>query len=184
MDKVFHTFCDKPTRSSDSYYSNMDDFVENPSEWEVEEEMDDYEHLGGYNTYNGENCLDKTLQWNTFAIHNGDVEGHYMILQIHNGCDVRGGYSTPHVFQYDEDELWCWLSDLSMRCPNHGRPISEDTIQKTLDGKDIQPIRHVNTYSDDCGYHWYEDNDFKFITDENEEHKVVCGNCGEELNFY
>ena len=191
MDKVFHQFANK---NKDSYYSNMDDFVRNPDEWEIDNKIwnidsnvEDYKNLGGYNTYNGESCLDKTLQWNIFAIYNGELEGHYMILQIHNGCDVRGGYSTPHVFTFDEDEFYCWLSDLSIRCPNHGNSVKEDTMQKTLDGKDVPPLDHVDCYSDDGGYHWYPNsgsNEWKFITDENEEHKVVCGNCEEELNFY
>lgn len=184
MDKIFHKFCEQEIRNSDSYYSNMDDFVKHPDLWETECEVDDYQNMGGYNTYNGDSCLDKTLQWNIFAIHNGKQEGYYMILQIHNGCDVRGGYSTPHVFTYDEDEFWCWLHDLSIRCPNYGQPTKEDTIQMTLDGKEIPIPNHVCCYSDDCGYHWYEDNEFKFITDEDGEHKIVCGNCGEELNFY
>ena len=145
MDKIFHRFCEQEVRKKDSYYTNIDDFVEHIKHWNL-----DYENLGGYNTYNGESCLDKTLQWNIFAIYNGIYEGHYMILQTHNGCDVRGGYSAPHIFRFDEDEFWCWLNDLTARCPNHGEEIEKETVQTDLDGNKIPSLDHVDCYSDDC----------------------------------
>jgi hypothetical protein len=179
MDKIFHKFCNQEIRKRDSYYSNMNDFVEHLKKWDI-----DFEDKGGYNTYNGDSCLDKTLQWNMFSIYNGKYEGDYLLLQIHNGCDVRGGYSTPHVFRFDEDDFWWRLDDLSAYCPNRYQEDDEKTMQVDLQGKKVPPKRHVDCYSDDGGYHWYEDNDFEFITDEDGEHHVVCGKCGLDINFY
>lgn len=50
-----------------------------------------------WNTYNGENFLSQVLQGITFTM-NDDREP-CVILQIHGGCDVRGGYTRPRVFR-------------------------------------------------------------------------------------
>jgi hypothetical protein len=68
-------------------------------------------YLGGRNTYNGECDLDQTLQFNTLGI--GGQE--YILLQIHCGCDIRGGYTSPIVarmrdpdyFYFFTVSLWC-----------------------------------------------------------------------------
>jgi hypothetical protein len=55
-----------------------------------------------FNTYNFYGCLlSQTLQGYIFGL--GTAE--YVILQIHGGADVRGGYSKPRVFKvsYKED---------------------------------------------------------------------------------
>jgi hypothetical protein len=46
------------------------------------------------NTYNEENLLSQTLLFNYFEL---EKEG-YVVLQVHGGCDVRGGYTDPQVF--------------------------------------------------------------------------------------
>jgi len=51
------------------------------------------------NTYNGEDLLSQVLQYVYFEV---DGEG-FVILQVHNGCDVRGGYTRPRVFSHDFD---------------------------------------------------------------------------------
>lgn len=47
------------------------------------------------NTYNGEDLLSQTIQYTYFEL-NGDA---HVLLQVHGGCDVRGGYTAPKVFQ-------------------------------------------------------------------------------------
>lgn len=49
----------------------------------------------GYNTYNGECPLTQTLQGQSLTI-NGD---NYELIQIHQGCDVRGGYTDAKLFK-------------------------------------------------------------------------------------
>ena len=156
MDKMFHKYAEG---NSDSYYTNMREFVK------YIKNFDDIRRIGGYNTYNGENCLDKTLQWEVFE----DDDEEYIILQIHNGCDVRGGYSTPHIFRLEYDEFYCNLNDLSCQC------------ESRKGGK------HTNAYSDDCGYHWYSNSgvkEWKYITDDYGEHKAVCPECGRDIEFW
>tara|TARA_R100001163_G_scaffold13681_1_gene12720 strand:+ start:247 stop:855 length:609 start_codon:yes stop_codon:yes gene_type:complete len=51
-----------------------------------------------FNTYNGDSDLSQTLQGGWLTI-NGEE---YVLLQIHNGCDVRGGYTDAKLFKCDE----------------------------------------------------------------------------------
>jgi len=80
-------------------------------------------------TYNHESCLDNGLQ---FADFYGDGES-YVLLQIHNGCDIRGGYTAPALFRcYDESMLN--YANASISCDHCGS----------------------NWYTND-DWHWYED---------------------------
>lgn len=52
-----------------------------------------------WNTYNGESSLSQVLQGFHFSI--GDDR--YVALQIHGGCDVRGGYTRVRVFRMESE---------------------------------------------------------------------------------
>ena len=129
-----------------------------------------------------------------FAIDNGKYEGYYIILQIHNGCDVRGGYSTPHVFTFDENTFWSMLDNITGRCPNFNWGDKRSPgVQVDLTGKKskdpVVDLDHVDCYTDD-GSHWYGnggedlDNGSKFFTDKEGEHHIICKKCGAELEFW
>ena len=49
-----------------------------------------------YNTYNGNSNLSQTLLFKTFKMYNDDI---YVLLQIHGGADVRGGYTDTKCFK-------------------------------------------------------------------------------------
>lgn len=51
------------------------------------------------NTYNGECLLSQVLQYVYFEL-DGTA---YVALQIHGGCDVRGGYTNVRIFKMDEN---------------------------------------------------------------------------------
>ena len=55
------------------------------------------------NTYNHESILDQTLQFAVFTPEDHEYEDalgdSYVLLQVHGGCDVRGGYTAPRVFR-------------------------------------------------------------------------------------
>lgn len=55
-----------------------------------------------FNTYNGESNLSQVIQ-GTWLVDDGD--NHYLLLQIHQGCDVRGGYTDAKLFQVDNGWL-------------------------------------------------------------------------------
>lgn len=67
-----------------------------------------------FNSYNSETLLSQTIQGTTFQM-GGEW---YVLLQIHGGCDVRGGYTDPRAFRiFTErgagdwyDLVWGWNS--------------------------------------------------------------------------
>src|SRR5271157_2049449 len=78
------------------------------------------------NTYNHDNFLSQDIQFTYFKFDTYDsYDFGYLILQIHGGCDIRGGYTDPQVFSlnteysignYDNASIWCnkghvWDSD-------------------------------------------------------------------------
>jgi hypothetical protein len=60
------------------------------------------------NSYNHENAIDRTIQYVLFSVDSEDDEpflptGSYVLLQIHGGADVRGGYTDPVLFVESEE---------------------------------------------------------------------------------
>jgi len=78
------------------------------------------------NTYNGEDLLSQVLQYVYWADEDGDA---HVMLQIHGGCDVRGGYTDPVAFDVTD-----------------------------YDGTSIFDNARASIYCDDCGKHWDADN--------------------------
>lgn len=60
----------------------------------------DVEIVRTFNTYNGDSDLSQILQGSYLKLNNED----YILLQIHGGCDARGGYTNARLFKYDFDE--------------------------------------------------------------------------------
>jgi hypothetical protein len=95
---------------------------ENPSEsWFHVADMlaDEVRELGGsvtdgWNTYNWEQLLSQTLQGYCLTL--PDDPRVILAVQVHGGCDVRGGYTRPYLFSigdgYGEMEYaeGCFLS--------------------------------------------------------------------------
>jgi hypothetical protein len=48
------------------------------------------------NTYNGESMLDQVMQYVYFTC--PDTDEQIVLVSVHGGCDVRGGYAKPHAF--------------------------------------------------------------------------------------
>ena len=61
------------------------------------------------NTYNFEEYISQTIQFCPFMSDDED----YIILQVHNGCDVRSGYTEPKVFKVND--LMYFISGLNDR---------------------------------------------------------------------
>jgi hypothetical protein len=53
-----------------------------------------------WNTYNGESALSQTLQGAWVDIN----QEKYVLIQIHQGCDVRGGYTDARLFRVEDAE--------------------------------------------------------------------------------
>ena len=70
-----------------------------------------------FNSYNGESDLSQVIQGEWLKL---DGES-YLLLQVHGGCDVRGGYTTARLFhcheewyinEYIQETEWDWYSRL------------------------------------------------------------------------
>jgi hypothetical protein len=96
------------------------------------------------NTYNGESSLSQVLHYIPFNLSGNDYwfesGDSYMLLHIHQGCDVRGGHTRPVCFKIS-GESFLNENDFDRRCECGGE------------------------YSDDCGYHWYNDDKKTFEPD-------------------
>lgn len=66
------------------------------------------------NTYNnGDNCdLTQVLQF-VLLFNDSDYEPSSLIVSVHGGCDVRGGYSSPRVYDLAKDD-WSWESAMAI----------------------------------------------------------------------
>jgi hypothetical protein len=79
-------------------------------------DMQDFaERVGGeaytYNSYNTENMLSQDIQWTQFTY----GWQTYILLQIHGGCDIRGGYTKPRAFIVEPD--WAYgMNDAEIYC--------------------------------------------------------------------
>lgn len=52
-----------------------------------------------FNSYNGESSLSQVIQGTYVKI----ADNAYVVLQIHGGCDVRGGYTDAKLFRIDNE---------------------------------------------------------------------------------
>ena len=141
LNRLFSAFCRRKDNSENWDLTNMEEFTREYEEKGIFEEVTDC-----VNTYNYQNILSQVLQYVTFEFKNSK----YILLQVHGGCDVRGGYGTPYIFEisdYDNfimqqfdvsasDGVNSWYSDDS-GCnyyPNNSEPDFED-VAICIDGK-------------------------------------------------
>ena len=95
-----------------------------------------------YNPYNEDNDLDQIYQIVSPGIYAG-----VCLVQIHNGCDVRGGYTAPVVAHGDVEELLCSVI-LSLYCYY----CDEDLYSiYDMEEKGWKPIVHKKFVSLRCG---------------------------------
>lgn len=111
------------------------------------------------NTYNSECALSQVLQFHFFEVDDTP----YIALQIHGGCDVRGGYTMPKVFKVTDDGASILMfADVSAHCDN-------DECE-------------ASWYSDNGGYSFYpNDREEGFDGSDlkaNEDGHYVCPECG------
>ena len=165
LQKVLEEYVNR--EESSSYLQDMEDFMK----YLVDEH--DFESLGITNTYNYDNILSQGLQYGIVE----NEEGCCIVLQTHNGCDQRGGYSVPKMFSLGEDGFDYFSmaqSDIYAVCEKCG----------------------MRFRSDDSGYHFYgdgcgvpnlevgiEQEDKLNIKTDEANNKIYHKNCGGEIDF-
>ena len=146
------------SESEESYFQDTDKFIEQC-------EAKGYTSQGIKNTYNYDNILSEILQYSILI--NDNTDEHFIILQVHNGCDARGGYTKPRVFSLGEDDAYSYFStaqyDISAFC---------DKCK-------------MSWYSDNCGYTWENDGNYstqKALKTGIESEKEIHIKCDEKKN--
>ena len=132
-----------------------------------------------YNTYNFDTLLDQDIQFLEFTIDDGWGEVHtYVMLQIHNGADARGGYTTPVIFkahneywihQCNDASLWC--NDCRIPIYSFGGDIEQPVHSVEVKSKITLSggVEHVN--------HYYE----TFDVDSSIMWEALCPSCNVQM---
>jgi len=155
LEKKLYEFAESDEYEYTPWLPIMEDFAK-------ELEKEGWEIITTFNTYNWENLLSQVLQG--IIIEDKDRED-YLILQIHNGCDVRGGYTDPRIFHIPDgyDSFLIDMDDAYAAC------------------------ECTSIYTDDAGAHWYNDNGDEGIPEyweiDKENNKLICKKCGKEVIF-
>lgn len=101
LDRIFHSFAKRKENIDEAWCNNIIDFIEYRTGCSIDH-LSSQDSYYSENTYNGEDILSQDIQYT----HYNDPEyGSIFIIQVHGGCDIRGGYSTPHLFSCDSDYL-------------------------------------------------------------------------------
>ncbi len=206
LDALFHEWAS--TREDTHWLLDMEEFPV------YLESLDcDIADVSTVNTYNGECILDTTLQWVMFTLDHApeDSPAHewcglqVVLLQTHNGADVRGGYSAPRIFTPVEDiESFLLYNDATISC-NRPQP---DPRQPELPIPNTSPANtEPHTWYTDDGYHWYsDDRDIQDLKDypaaylpdtdsaprepntlfisRDDDTLMLCPVCGSPMEFY
>ena len=69
------------------------------TQWNWLNELGDLKVEHTFNTYNGDSDLSQILQGSWLTIN----DEQYLLLQIHGGCDARGGYTDAKLFKPREE---------------------------------------------------------------------------------
>ena len=109
------------------------------------------------NSYNGECALDRTIQFTLMTINEDGFlpTGSYVLLQIHGGADVRGGYTDPVLFSESGMSEYAILdyARVYLRCD--GNPALLTSGQLGLDGRELTQYDLEHAWdSENAGYTW------------------------------
>lgn len=116
-------------------------------------EYSGYGDLEMINTYNYGSILSQTIQ---FIMFSDGYDNIYVCLQIHNGCDVRGGYTLPKIFYVENPEYFITgTTDAIISCGCRDYNYYDYDYIETYDDEDYISIDNEyifnHTYVDDNG---------------------------------
>lgn len=111
-----------------------------------------------FNTYNFDLWwVNQTLQGTFFGMNGKE----FLIVQVHGGADVRGGYTKPKVFEMKswsgKDEFVLSAADLSFTCPNCDATLNISGYEATFTDADGE-LKELNRSEEmpvcACGTAW------------------------------
>jgi len=96
----FDEWANNDENKDDNWYSLMGEWCDN------HKIINGAYNVRGFNSYNDECLLSQIIQGDFFEYEDST----YLMLQIHGGCDVRGGYTAPKIFSVHEEpySLFDW----------------------------------------------------------------------------
>jgi hypothetical protein len=142
LQKEFDEFEKLPENKDKNWLQLMQEFAESKN--------DEKYAVYSTNTYNYDNIISQVLQYTRFKIDGED----YILLQVHGGCDVRGGYTAPKIFRVsDLDYFLMAQTDIEAYVK-----LDSNENQAIFEGIE-KPPTCFRWYSDDGGYHWYADDE-------------------------
>jgi ribosomal protein S27E len=94
-DAEFQEWASAPEREDSGWYQLLEEYLELVSKSRGATGFYGEGNPVSVNTYNGESLLSQVIQFGYFETE----DGAYVLLQIHGGADVRGGYTKPRMFQ-------------------------------------------------------------------------------------
>ena len=98
IDKQFQAFARRPENKEEGWLAIAEAFAQQYADRERETNPSKDFPVSTFNSYNGEDYVSQVIQGVTIGGYEGIV-----LLQIHGGCDVRGGYTKPRVFRFNHD---------------------------------------------------------------------------------
>lgn len=164
---------------------------------------DDSNWRGAFLSYNEDNLLSQDIAGETWT----DADGRRLVLlQIHGGADIRGGFTEPRVFEVTTDDAWSlfdWYR-FDVECSAMG---SESKVQDARDaagpmlpGMPERPLwQDVHAWSAQNASDWvdwggsyvinpWKDSEHPFISDIGEgttrDYRVMCPECGAPCHVY
>lgn len=143
VDKIFRWFCNRKSQVELSWDQNINNFLNNPLGLQREcRSMYGSSPTSGY-TYNDQALLSQDIVFHQFS-----TDHDLVILQIHNGCDARGGFTSPRVFECDESLF--------------------DYCRATLYAENtLDPAQLIMPFgTDDNSHSWHSDDGYHFYGDD------------------
>jgi hypothetical protein len=137
------------------------------------------------NTYNHANVLSQIIQYSIFQW--GVDSSDYIILQIHGGCDVRGGYTKPYIFKVtDINSFYQAQVHVEALCTG----MKHDPRQTCFEGLDTESTCSNWWSSCDAGLRYYFhgcSSEMKPIEEytryDKDMQKLLCKDCGGDIAF-
>jgi len=155
VEREFYSWADEPENNCKSWLMLVLEYAEKLKE-------QGWEPCNAFNSYNWENYLSQDVQ----GVYILDPEGApYIFIQIHNGCDVRGGYTKPRLFKVVEESDGDFFYNMSTIYAICGCP----------DTRIIEPN----------GIRWLFNDDIyaKNFTWNREQKAYICDACSQKLEF-
>jgi len=106
LSSEFHGFASQEDFKDEAWLVVMKDFLEH-----LEATREDFKHVFSENTYNHESMLDQDVQYEYFTLDSDP----FVLLHIHNGEDIRSGYTTLYVFSMYDESFFCF-ADGCIKC--------------------------------------------------------------------